>query len=71
MLFTAALPGLSEPGTIGFGAAIGAFVGGTVAWLLRYDEDNRIRWMATGSYWGTGFAFLSYLIANALGVGSR
>jgi membrane protein YqaA with SNARE-associated domain len=65
MLPAAVLPIPSEPSLVAFGAAIGAFVGSTVAWTLGYDADNRMRWMLEGSYYGTGFALLLYLIANA------
>jgi hypothetical protein len=69
MLPSAVLPNLSEPGLIGFGAALGAVFARTAAWALGYDEDKGIRWAVDGSYYGAGIALAVYLIVNFLEVG--
>jgi hypothetical protein len=69
MVPTAALPNPSDPPFIAFGAAIGAFLGGTAARLLPYNADNKMRWGLEGSYYGTGVALCVYLAVNAHKVG--
>jgi len=70
MVPSAVLPNPTEPGLIGFGAALGAVLGRTVAWVLGYDEDKYIRWAVDGSYCGTGIALAIYLIVNLLEAGN-
>jgi len=66
MLTSASLPDFAEPGVLGVGAVVGAMVGRTIAWALGYDADNRMQWSVDGSYWGSGIAFVAYLIGNLL-----
>lgn len=68
MFMSAALPNPAEPGVIAIGAALGAVVGGTIARMLRYTSDNRMHWAVEGSYYGSGFALIVYLVINLLGV---
>lgn len=69
MVPSAVMPNPTEPGPIGFGAALGAVFARTVAWVLGYDEDKCIRWAVDGSYCGAGIAFAVYLIVNLLEAG--
>ena len=69
MVPSAALPNPAEPGVIAIGAALGAFIGGTVARTLRYDADSCMRWAVEGGYYGTGAALGLYLVVNVLEVG--
>lgn len=69
MLPTAALPDLSEPGVVGLGAVIGAFVGGSLALITRQDREVRMRWSVDGSYAGTAAALSLYLLTNVRGMG--
>lgn len=64
MFPSAVLPSPAEPGVIAIGAALGAVVGGMVARALRYSSDNRMHWAVEGSYYGSGFALIVYLVVN-------
>jgi hypothetical protein len=61
----AALPNPSDSSFVAFGAAVGAFLGGTAARLFPYNADNKMRWGIEGSYYGTGVALCVYLAVNA------
>jgi hypothetical protein len=62
--FLAALPSPDEPTTIAVGAAMGAFVGSTIARLMRATPERRTHWSLEGSYYGTAFVLLAYTISN-------
>jgi hypothetical protein len=65
MVPTAALPNLSDPSAVAFGAALGAFFANTVARLMRRGHATRLRWSVEGSHIGTAIALGAYLIGNA------
>jgi hypothetical protein len=65
MFSTAALPNPSDPGFVALGGVMGTLVGETIARVLRYDDDKRMRVVIDGGYYGTGFALLLYVAANA------
>ncbi len=44
---------------VGFGALIGAFVGGSLALITGQDREVRMRWSVNGSYAGTAAALTS------------
>lgn len=54
---------------VGFGALIGAFVGGSLALITGQDREARMRWSVDGSYAGTAAALTLYLLTNVRGAG--
>lgn len=69
MPLVAALPDPSEPSVVGFGALIGALVGGSLALITGQDREVRMRWSVDGSYVGTAFTFGLYVLTNVRGAG--
>lgn len=65
----AALPDLSDPGVVGFGALIGGFIFYSRAWLAGEDEDAQVRQSVKGSYYGTTIALGLYLLTNVRAAG--
>jgi hypothetical protein len=58
----ASLPNPSEPSVLAFGAAVGAFFGGSLARLSRVDRDGRTQAAVDWSYNGTGVALFVYIM---------
>jgi len=54
---------------VGYGALIGAFLGGSLALIVGQGREVRMRWSIDGSYVGTAAGLAAYLLTNVRGTG--